>query len=146
MGPSIRMMNHSLWVSTQYQSLIQSPQWKLCSHIRTRRPAHNTSRVQIQHNSQIEPSFGRPLLGDVTTPYLIGVLCCEILSYKVFTCYFRTSVLLPMNRKSKDILLSHQLVNRVSTNCVSLLFEFDRDSWNTIGPSRLSVNRFYVHN
>ena len=57
---------------------VQRTDRQIAFHAVADRSTDDTARMQIQDHSQIEPTLTRPNIADVTSPFLIGLIGCEV--------------------------------------------------------------------
>lgn len=64
-------MDAALWRLPQCHGHVQRPDCQISLHAITDSPTDDTPRIEIDDDSQVEPTFTRPDVGDVSCPFLV---------------------------------------------------------------------------
>lgn len=77
--PAIRVANAAWRWPSDRDGHVQRPQGQILLHAIADRPTDDAARKQINDYSQINPTFPRPDIGDVTSPLLVRPAGGEVL-------------------------------------------------------------------
>ncbi len=72
------MEKAALWWLAQAYRHIQCPDRQILLHPVADSPAHDAAAMQIEDDSEVEPSLRRPDIGDVAGPFTVGRIGGEI--------------------------------------------------------------------
>ena len=130
------MMNAAFGWLAQCNRHLQCPDCQVTFHAIADCPANHPPRMQIKNDSQVEPSFSRPDIADVTCPLLVRLIGMEVpvqqvrrdiesvIAIRCDLVFFR-----PLNA---DAILAHQSANPAMTDVQTHLLQFFGHAWTAI--------------
>ena len=143
MRPAIRMMNAVLVRLTQCHSHVQRPDRQIPLHPVTDRPADDAPGVQIEDNGQIQPTFARPDVADVSGPFLVGAVRREILIQQVGSNVERVIAvcrrLILLGSDNLDTILTHQTAHAPVPNPQPQFLQLLGHPWSPIALQAKTV-------
>lgn len=72
LGPPIGMVDAARWWIAQRNSIVERLQCQILLELIADSPSNNTTRMQVDHHGQIQPSLPRPDITNVASPLLVG--------------------------------------------------------------------------
>lgn len=78
LAAAIRVMHAAFGRLPECDGHLQCPDRQIASHAITHGPADDTTRVQVQDHSQMQPAFVGPHIADVTRPVPVWSIRCEV--------------------------------------------------------------------
>jgi len=76
-------MDQAAWRLSQGDCALQRIHCQASFHPITQTPADDASGEEIQNDGEIEPALGRPDIGDVDTPFLVGPRGRKVLAQNI---------------------------------------------------------------
>ena len=98
-------------------------------------------RVKVDDNGTVQPTFLGPCLSDIRTPNLIRGGGMEVLLNQIFTGNTSCLIFFSVKWEPLQSFLTHQFVKLVATDTVSLLTHLLKHPWQSVGSTRILVNR-----
>lgn len=80
----VGVVNAALWGPAQGNSHVQGADRQVFLHPVADGPTDHPAGMKVQDDSQIDPALPRPDIGDVTSPFLVGLARSEILLQEVW--------------------------------------------------------------
>jgi len=114
----------------------QCPDREVPLHAVTHCPADDAPGMQIQDHGQIQPALTRPNIANVTRPFQVWPVCCEVPIQQV-----RRNVELVVaigcelvftHSHNRYVVLAHQTANATMANIQTDFFQLFRQPWPTI--------------
>jgi hypothetical protein len=78
----VGMMQYRLWPASSEDGHQQCPLPAAC-HRGLHRPAHDTSRIKVEHHCNKQPAFRRPDISEVSCPFLVWCFCLKMSLHQV---------------------------------------------------------------
>ena len=76
--PTIRVIDEAFGWRSERNRHLQSPDCQVPFHPIARGPTNNAAGMQVQDDCEIQPTFTRPDIADVTSPLLVWVISVEV--------------------------------------------------------------------
>lgn len=121
------MVDAPLGRSAECDGLVQHPASQIAFHAIAHGPTNHTKGMWVEDHCQLQPTLTRPDIVDVASPFLIGLVGCEVPAHQVWRnvelgLTIRRGLVFALSHNGNAV-LAHQLANASVTYIQSYFFQ-----------------------